>query len=327
MTTGEGSAARGTEFHGFRTDRVLVVADRRQHVEALATNLTNLGLPHLIRVGTIAEARRSLTILSWALVIIDSNGWGPEHLDLISDLTQADSKPPPWLVLDLNGVQADGTAPAVFNALRNAPRGEVAKVVPKVSAGAFEEDSPFTSRSRDEAQRLPIPAASGERERATPPMAHRDSGVTAPKADKGSSGTVLVIDDSEMTLRIMENRLRFAGFTVHTTTNPICARLIQETHPDVILLDVMMPGVQGNVTARIFTQTPGFLTRCVLLLHSDLPEQRLLALSKECGVAGIIHKSMDPQAFVVAIGEWVERARADATSSAGSILPRPNGTA
>jgi len=57
---------------------------------------------------------------------------------------------------------------------------------------------------------------------------------------------VLVVDDNEDNLRVTEEILKTHGFTVHTANDGAGAlRSIEQSHPSVVLLDVMLPDMDG----------------------------------------------------------------------------------
>jgi len=61
----------------------------------------------------------------------------------------------------------------------------------------------------------------------------------------------LIIDDDYKTLEILGMRLSQDGFEVTTaTTGEIGLKLAYETHPDAILLDIIMPGMDGFKACR-----------------------------------------------------------------------------
>ncbi len=61
-----------------------------------------------------------------------------------------------------------------------------------------------------------------------------------------SPRTVLVVDDSENTLKLLADFLSGQGFTVMTALNGLQAlELLERANPDLILLDVMMPSMDG----------------------------------------------------------------------------------
>lgn len=57
---------------------------------------------------------------------------------------------------------------------------------------------------------------------------------------------VLVVDDEANIVELLSVSLKFQGFEVHTATNGTQALdKAREAKPDAIILDVMMPGMDG----------------------------------------------------------------------------------
>ena len=77
---------------------------------------------------------------------------------------------------------------------------------------------------------------------------------------EGKRQCVLVVDDHPKVLRFIEIDLRLHGFEVMTTTSGSEAlRLVKSAMPDIVLLDIIMPGVDGFEVLkklRDFTQLP-----------------------------------------------------------------------
>ncbi len=67
------------------------------------------------------------------------------------------------------------------------------------------------------------------------------------KKEYGKTPLVLVVDDIQKNLQILGNMLSFAGYDVSTASNGSEALEIinNEALPDLILLDIMMPGMDG----------------------------------------------------------------------------------
>lgn len=74
---------------------------------------------------------------------------------------------------------------------------------------------------------------------------------------------VLVVDDSKTELLYMTNLLQKNGFAVKTAENAEEAfRRLAEEKPDLILMDVVMPGQNGFQLTRAISRDP---------LYSDVP--------------------------------------------------------
>lgn len=68
---------------------------------------------------------------------------------------------------------------------------------------------------------------------------------------------VLIIEDEELVARMYLKSLQFAGFEVQTANNGQSGiEAVRSFHPDLILLDVMMPGVDGIVILRQLKKDP-----------------------------------------------------------------------
>ena len=71
---------------------------------------------------------------------------------------------------------------------------------------------------------------------------------------------VLVVDDHPKVLRFIEIDLKLRGFEVLTTTSGSEAlELVKSAKPDIMLLDIIMPGIDGFEVLkklREFTQLP-----------------------------------------------------------------------
>jgi PAS domain S-box-containing protein len=66
-----------------------------------------------------------------------------------------------------------------------------------------------------------------------------------------SSARILVVDDTPANLRLMRRLLAGHGHTVHVANSGETAlQFMQSTVPDIVLLDVMMPGIDGYEVCR-----------------------------------------------------------------------------
>ena len=74
---------------------------------------------------------------------------------------------------------------------------------------------------------------------------------------------ILVVDDSKTELMFMTDLLQKHGFSVKTAENAEDAfRRLAEEKPDLILMDVVMPGQNGFQLTRAITRDP---------LYADVP--------------------------------------------------------
>jgi two-component system phosphate regulon response regulator PhoB len=65
-------------------------------------------------------------------------------------------------------------------------------------------------------------------------------------------GKILIVDDDVVNRDILKTRLEAAGYAVSEAANgEEGITLAQKSHPDLIILDVMMPKVDGLLACRI----------------------------------------------------------------------------
>jgi DNA-binding response OmpR family regulator len=111
---------------------------------------------------------------------------------------------------------------------------------------------------------------------------------------------ILIIDDSELVLVMASDALKAAGYEVFTATNGIEANsyIFSTTNrPDLIILDIMMPLLDGNKKAKILKQQSHSQDIPIVFISSK-SEAELAALVAEAGADGYICKPFSPQGIV-----------------------------
>lgn len=114
------------------------------------------------------------------------------------------------------------------------------------------------------------------------------------------SQKILIIDDSPLVLAMASDALKAAGFDVFTATNGIEANsyiFSTNNRPDLIILDIMMPLLDGNKKAKILKEKD-FSKDIPILFISSKTEAELSKLVDESGVDGYICKPFTPQVIV-----------------------------
>lgn len=115
---------------------------------------------------------------------------------------------------------------------------------------------------------------------------------------------ILIVDDSELVLEIYKNTLQTAGFEVITRSTPFgTASVIANEKPNLVLLDIFMPGLSGDRLAGVVKRDKG-IRDTKILLFSDRPADELQSISSSCGADGFIQKTRDHQELVRKIRMW-----------------------
>lgn len=107
---------------------------------------------------------------------------------------------------------------------------------------------------------------------------------------------ILIIDDSELVLAMAKDALEQAGYQVLTATNGIEANrfIFSKEKPDLIIMDIMMPMLDGNKKAKLLKENEVSRNIPILLLSSK-GEAEMRALMAEAGANGYILKPFSAQ--------------------------------
>ena len=117
--------------------------------------------------------------------------------------------------------------------------------------------------------------------------------------------TVLVIEDNELNLKLVRSLLTLGQYQILEAANAEKGiELAREYHPDLILMDVQLPGMDGLTATRIIKKDP------------DLKEIPVMALTSyamsgdegkaiEAGCDGYMTKPIDTRSFLDTISRFI----------------------
>lgn len=111
------------------------------------------------------------------------------------------------------------------------------------------------------------------------------------------SARVLVVDDIPANVKLLEARLSAEYFDVVTATNgPAAIQICERGEADIVLLDVMMPGMDGfEVCRRLKTSPTTAHIPVVMVTALDQPSDRLKGL--DAGADDFLTKPLDDTAL------------------------------
>ena len=127
---------------------------------------------------------------------------------------------------------------------------------------------------------------------------------------------VLVVDDEPNIRDLLSASLRFAGHQVATAANGTDAiKMITDTSPDIVLLDVMLPDISGfGVTKKI--RGMGIETPILFLTARDDTEDKVAGLT--VGGDDYVTKPFSLDEIMARVSAIMRRTGKD--SSAGSVI-------
>ena len=101
---------------------------------------------------------------------------------------------------------------------------------------------------------------------------------------------ILIVDDSDVTRRILSTIVRSRHWTVCGEANDgwSAVKKFQELKPDVVLLDLAMPDINGIEVARMMS---GLDPKIPLILFTVLDLEGLESTARRAGISAVVSKS------------------------------------
>ena len=130
--------------------------------------------------------------------------------------------------------------------------------------------------------------------------------------------TILVADDDSQIRQILRLYLENAGFTVLDAENGVTALLLfQQSHPDLVILDIMMPVLDGLETAR---QIRNLAATPIILLTARVEDDDKL-VGFETGADDYVTKPFSPGEVVARVQAILRRTAQPPTATAVADTP------
>ncbi|MBN2305320.1 MAG: response regulator [Anaerolineae bacterium] len=135
------------------------------------------------------------------------------------------------------------------------------------------------------------------------------------------STRILVVDDELDTLNLLRMILEISGFNPITTLNSTDAITLAETEmPDVALLDIMMPKLDGFTLCKMMRKNDATRELPIIFVTAyealDIEERRV-----EAGADRVINKPIDMDVLVQAIKEMLEERAQRSDDALSSAAP------
>jgi DNA-binding response OmpR family regulator len=121
-----------------------------------------------------------------------------------------------------------------------------------------------------------------------------------------SQGTVLVVDDEPTILDVVGRYMERAGYeTYRAADGPEALRLAAEHRPDLVVLDLMLPGIDGIEVMRQLHEAPGPRIAVILLTARGEESDRLVGLRD--GADDYVVKPFSPKELVARVDAVLRR--------------------
>lgn len=131
---------------------------------------------------------------------------------------------------------------------------------------------------------------------------------------------ILLVDDDPDILELLEYNLQREGFQIKTAENGLKGvQVAQEFLPDIVLMDIMMPVMDGIEAGRIIKQTKALKNTYLIFLTARTEEYSEVA-AFDIGANDYISKPVKPRALISRIKAAFQRNAADHQDESKVVL-------
>ena len=122
-----------------------------------------------------------------------------------------------------------------------------------------------------------------------------------------NTSTVLVVDDNATNLKLVSDLLEFEGYNILRAVDAEQAmEIVAATPPDLILMDVALPGMDGLTLTRQLKSDPATSSIVIVALTAFAmrgDEEK----AREAGCSGYITKPIDTRALPMQVADYLVR--------------------
>jgi PAS domain S-box-containing protein len=116
--------------------------------------------------------------------------------------------------------------------------------------------------------------------------------------------TVLVVDDVANNREVVRTLLGYRGHRVLEAAEAVEAlAMARREHPDVVVTDVLMPGMDGYQLVRALRSDPETAAAALVFYTGNYASDELQSIGRACGVDRIVAKTGDPRLLLEAVDE------------------------
>ena len=118
-------------------------------------------------------------------------------------------------------------------------------------------------------------------------------------------GRILVVDDNQDNNEIIAPRLRFRGYEIlEASDGEQALALVRESAPDLLLLDVMLPDIDGyEISRRIKGATDLPFIPIILVTARDSTQDKVAGL--DAGADDYLTKPLDLEEFLSTVERYL----------------------
>lgn len=134
-----------------------------------------------------------------------------------------------------------------------------------------------------------------------------------------SKGTILIVEDNELNVEMVKELLEEVGFqTLEADDTETGIQLAKQEHPDLILMDIYLPGQNGYEASQALKSDPETYDIPIVAftaLAMDKDRQR----AEAAGCIGVISKPIDIDHFAETVASYLQNKSDDPKSVADEV--------
>ena len=107
----------------------------------------------------------------------------------------------------------------------------------------------------------------------------KENGIPLDNLDSGKKKVLIVDDDAEIVELMVDVLARDGRFEIKTASSGYDAGILtQQFHPDLILLDYMLPDVNGNIVCKTIKKNPEFEDIKIIIVSGVIKQDEISGL-------------------------------------------------
>ena len=116
-------------------------------------------------------------------------------------------------------------------------------------------------------------------------------------------GSILVVDDDPFIVEFLEDALEDEGYRVLSAVNGEALQIAHDLHPDLILLDIMMPGMDGVEVSRRLRENPQTANIPIVVMSA---QDRLRATAALMPIDDRLPKPFELDRLFTTVERWTQ---------------------
>src|ERR1700722_15889891 len=130
---------------------------------------------------------------------------------------------------------------------------------------------------------------------------------------------ILVVEDDPTVAEVVVSYLRHAGLEPrHAADGQIALEMVATWRPDLVILDLTLPGVSGLEVCRRLREEQDARARLPVIMLTALGEESDRVLGLESGADDYVTKPFSPRELTLRVQAVLRRARAVGTGQEGT---------